>query len=482
MLQLAAPDGPLNDFSVKLNLTDVGGAASDINFVRTDTGLRVAALVPSKATAVLIDPATSITTTIQLAEAFSDMSLVTSAVAGGTSTTDVALLWNGSSGRNSGVAFWALGKIAGEAFRSVEVLSLRRVSRRFETSGPYPELKILDKSAKTFYVLNLKDPNRVALADIGSGLVRRFRKWQALVELRTKYGALGGHRRGDPASHTAICVSPDSRGVRVGAIRRWARTRRCSRADGVGTTVLDALAPGYGEQPRIVRTLSRGALMMRIQKTALSLSLGAALACLPSMALAEKPLWHLDASLKAMHVANEGYEPFADRPLFSALSLGGARALIESDRSALSLGVRWQSGATRANVRDARANLFTERFVAPIQFDYFATKNFVPFVRFAPGVQWQRAEVSTTSDVSIEKAEHFSPGMRASEPRTTSPPKRKKGESGDGQGQPTSDTAGPHHGAHALARNIERRAKALRVDEPRHLVDARDIPAGRLGS
>jgi hypothetical protein len=45
-----------------VNLTDVGGVPSDIAFVRTDGGLRLAALVPTRSAAVLVDPVTSLTT------------------------------------------------------------------------------------------------------------------------------------------------------------------------------------------------------------------------------------------------------------------------------------------------------------------------------------------------------------------------------------------------------------------------------------
>ena len=107
------PDpGAANDFKPTVNLTDVGGVPSDIAFVHTDAGLRLAALVPSTSAAVLVEPDTSLTTQVMLPSAYSNLSLVTAQVApaGGTAApgVDVALLWNGG-GAQSGVALWTLG-------------------------------------------------------------------------------------------------------------------------------------------------------------------------------------------------------------------------------------------------------------------------------------------------------------------------------------------------------------------------------------
>lgn len=153
----AVPQGsaPPNDFVAKVNLTDLGGLATDIAFVRTDGGRRLAALVPSRQSAVLVDPETSITTEIALPYAFTKMSLVTDVVAG-EAGTDVALLW-GASQSGSGVAFWSLGKTAGQPYRSVEVLAVGgAVTTVTSVPDPHPELKVLQTSAGAgFYVLDL---------------------------------------------------------------------------------------------------------------------------------------------------------------------------------------------------------------------------------------------------------------------------------------------------------------------------------------
>ena len=89
-----------------MNLTDVGGVPTDIAFVRTDGGLRLAALVPTRSAAVLIDPVTSLTTEVALPARYQSLSLVTDVAGGGAGApVDVALLWNGG-GAMDGVAFW----------------------------------------------------------------------------------------------------------------------------------------------------------------------------------------------------------------------------------------------------------------------------------------------------------------------------------------------------------------------------------------
>ena len=112
----------VHDFTPKINLTDVGGVASDIAFVQTDGGLRLAALVPALSSAVLVETETSITTRVSLPAPYQRLSLITSIV-GGDTATDVALLWNAST-LSSGIAFWSLGKTSGQPYRSVEVLNL----------------------------------------------------------------------------------------------------------------------------------------------------------------------------------------------------------------------------------------------------------------------------------------------------------------------------------------------------------------------
>jgi len=155
-----------NDFNPAINLTDVGGTPSDIAFVRTDQGLRVAALVPSRSEAVLVEPDTSATTHVALGAPYSSLSLVTNVLK---TPTDVALLWSGGSGIASGVALWALGVTVGQPYRSIEVLDIADPIQAVvdvpgsDGSSPSspprwgnPQLKVLEtNSGGDFFVLDL---------------------------------------------------------------------------------------------------------------------------------------------------------------------------------------------------------------------------------------------------------------------------------------------------------------------------------------
>ena len=162
------------DFSPSLNLTDVGAVPSDAAWVRTDAGaLGLAALVPGAGKAVVIDPTTGLTVDVGLPAAYQRLSLVTAVATktgtsagagaspgtvGGAGATvppvDVALLWNANAG---GVAFWELGRVAGQPYRSVETVGVTSaVTSVIDVGSAHPELKILQTKDTAFFVLDLK--------------------------------------------------------------------------------------------------------------------------------------------------------------------------------------------------------------------------------------------------------------------------------------------------------------------------------------
>jgi hypothetical protein len=153
-----APAGMVaNDFTPEINLTDVGGIATDLAFVHTDGGLRIGALVPSRKAAVLVEPDTSVTETVALPAAYSRLVLVTDGVLGASSNGvvggDVALLWNG--GASSGVAFWSLGTTAGAPYRSLETLPLPGISTVTPVPAPNATLEVLSTGDGRLFVLDL---------------------------------------------------------------------------------------------------------------------------------------------------------------------------------------------------------------------------------------------------------------------------------------------------------------------------------------
>lgn len=166
----AAKGTTVHDFAPKINLTDVGGVASDIAFVQTDGGLRLAALVPSLSSAILVDTETSITTPVKLPAPYQRLSLITDVV-GSDTATDTALLWNASTS-TSGVAFWALGKTSGQPYRSVEVINLgSSVAAVRDVPKPRIELKVLETGGRGLFVLDLASRTAAPLTTLGTATV-----------------------------------------------------------------------------------------------------------------------------------------------------------------------------------------------------------------------------------------------------------------------------------------------------------------------
>ncbi len=167
-LQLVAPPAnAANDFVPTIKLTDVGGIPSDVAFVETEdatspTGLalQVAALVPGKNSAVLVDPDKSLTTTVALPASYASFSLVTGLATGTTGTssgTDVALLWNAGAGAQSGVALWTLKHSVMQPYASISTLGATQpITQTYDVPTPNQRMKVLQMaSGNGFYVLDL---------------------------------------------------------------------------------------------------------------------------------------------------------------------------------------------------------------------------------------------------------------------------------------------------------------------------------------
>jgi len=236
------PNTVLNDFFPEPNQTDVGGIPGDIVFVRTDAGLRLAAVVPTARKAVLVDPTTSITTDVELTEPYARISLITNVVAGA-SGSDTALLYG--SGGSRGVAFWSLGKTLDKNYRTVEVVSLASsVERVRDVPPPRPELKVLEgQGANAFFILNLASRTAAPLTTLG----------QASIHVAPDGQRLWAFQRGSSQLSEVTLENlhpiplPLDRSIdSVFDVARPEGGRSLIAIDargGVGATVLDALAP-----------------------------------------------------------------------------------------------------------------------------------------------------------------------------------------------------------------------------------------------
>jgi hypothetical protein len=146
--------------SLDANLVDVGGIPTTIDFVQTekDGGLRLAALVPSKSAAMLIEPGSSTVLEVKLPQPFDKIQRITDDVSE-SSGEDIALLY----GKTNTIAFWQLGTTTGTPYRSVDAYDISiNVDKVLDIPGTvFPDRKILagasTSSSQQFYVLDLSE-------------------------------------------------------------------------------------------------------------------------------------------------------------------------------------------------------------------------------------------------------------------------------------------------------------------------------------
>jgi hypothetical protein len=147
-------------FSLEANLVDVGGVPSTIDFVQTkrDGGLRLAALVPSKSAAMLVDPASSNVQEVKLPRPFDRIRRITDEISE-SSGEDIALLY----GQTNTIAFWQLGTTTGTPYRSIDAYDIGINVNEVEDipSTTNPDLKVLrgtsSGTTQQFYVLDLSE-------------------------------------------------------------------------------------------------------------------------------------------------------------------------------------------------------------------------------------------------------------------------------------------------------------------------------------
>jgi hypothetical protein len=161
ILPLQEPESGDHAFSLGSNLVDVGGKPSMLDFVRTskDGGLRLAALVPEKKLARLVDPTSSKVTDVALPVGFTSIRRITSDVSDGAGQ-DIALLYGATTNT---IAFWQLGVTVGTPYRSIDAYDLgitvgQVMDVPTSESKTFANRKILAASdARQFYVLDLSE-------------------------------------------------------------------------------------------------------------------------------------------------------------------------------------------------------------------------------------------------------------------------------------------------------------------------------------
>lgn len=141
--------------SLSPNLVDAGNLPTKVDFVETDRGLRLAALVPTVKAAVLFDPNTSKSERVQFDQSYSGIARITNSLGVKPDSGDVALLY---SNQAPYIAFWRLGYASATPYASFEsYLVDTQISGVLDIPGDeFGHLKLLTgQNQQEFFVLDL---------------------------------------------------------------------------------------------------------------------------------------------------------------------------------------------------------------------------------------------------------------------------------------------------------------------------------------
>lgn len=245
LLQLAAPASAGQNFSVVTNLVDVGAQPSAIDFVHNSQGLRLVALVANSA--VLVDPDTATTQSVQMPAAFSGIRRITSELnpaAAASTDGDVALLYGPNIAK---IAYFNLSGAPGALFRSIESYDIGvSVKNVIDVPGErYFDRKILETPSEQFYVLDLRTRESAPMKT-NAGLSLEVapdgeRVWAY------KFGQTGfasvDFANLHPVSLIAERAVSNVFDIESGDGQRAAVALHLVGSTGIGATVLSALAP-----------------------------------------------------------------------------------------------------------------------------------------------------------------------------------------------------------------------------------------------
>lgn len=171
LANFAPADDPELAFKLTLNLVDVGGPPAAVDFVTTDGGLRLAAVVPVRTEANLVHPLTTGVEHVALPARFDQFRRVTTGALAD-EPGEVALLWSAST---SMVGFWSLGRTSNQAFRSVDTVNLEtNVNQLLDVPGTaLGHRKLLQSPDNRFFVLDLRSRQSFPMFASGRNLSLR---------------------------------------------------------------------------------------------------------------------------------------------------------------------------------------------------------------------------------------------------------------------------------------------------------------------
>ena len=244
VLQLAEPTDSDTDFSVVTNLVDVGGQPATIDFVHNTQGLRLVALVG--ASAVLVDPVTATTQSVNMPAAFTGIRRITDELNPAAVPTDgdVALLYGPNITK---IAYFTLGGAPGALYRSIEAYDIGvAVSSVIDVPGErYFDHKILATPSQQFYVLDLSSRQSAPMKTNDGLSLEVAPDGQRVWAFKPGSSAFASVDFETLHPISLIAERPLSQVFDIEAIdgSRSALALHLGSSTGIAATVLDALAP-----------------------------------------------------------------------------------------------------------------------------------------------------------------------------------------------------------------------------------------------
>ena len=108
-------------------------------------------------------------------------------------------------------------------------------------------------------------------------------------------------------------------------------------------------------------------------------------------------MWRFELAYRGSFVTNAGYNPFSTSDYFPQVSLTASRTLLRSGRWSFATGLGWDYGKTGATARGDASSLEVHRLVVPLEGRAHFGRWGYAFVRAAPGVAMERAEIDDPS-------------------------------------------------------------------------------------
>ena len=114
-------------------------------------------------------------------------------------------------------------------------------------------------------------------------------------------------------------------------------------------------------------------------------------------------MWRVEMGYRGSFVTNAGYNPFSTQDYFSQFSLGGSRTLVTRGRFSFAPGLVWEYGSSNATARGDAASFSMHRLAVPLEARMHFGGWGYAFLRAAPGVATQRAEIDDSFSMALTK-------------------------------------------------------------------------------